>query len=99
MDILKTGDRPRLQVSTRPLRIQIVSDAYLTLTQFGYTATVDVINLDTEQKFAFFIASKSVSTGLESLRQANKGSFAGLKIRVNKISDDKRSPYVVEKLE
>lgn len=87
--------KPTLKVGTAFVPVEVVSEPYVVMTMRGYAPVLDVKAPSGD--VALFIGSKSISEGLEPLRQANGGKFAGLKVRLKKESEDKMAPWVVEK--
>ncbi len=86
---------PNLKVGKDWIAVELVSEPYVVMSIRGYAPVVDVQGPDAKQ--ILFISSKSISQGLEPLVQANGGKFTGLKVRLRKETDDRMSPYVVEK--
>lgn len=88
--------RPNVKVGVEWISVEIVSEPYVVMTIRGYAPVVDVTG-GPDGKQILYISSKSMSTGLEPLVQANAGKFTGLKVRLRKETDDRMAPYVVEK--
>lgn len=87
--------KPTLKVGVEWIPIEILSEPHVQMTVRGYAP---VVNVKAPQgDFILYIASKSISDGLEPLVQASGGSFKGLKLRVKKESEDKMARYIVEK--
>jgi hypothetical protein len=87
--------KPTLKVGVEWIPVEIVSEPFVVMTVRGFAPVVDV--LSPQGEFILYISSKSISDGLEPLRQAGGGSFKGLKVRVKKESEDKMARYIVEK--
>lgn len=87
--------KPTLKVGTDFVPVEVTSEPYVVMTMRGYAAVIDVKAPAGEH--ALFIGSKSISEGIEPLREANGGKFAGLRLRLKKAGDDKMAPWVVEK--
>ncbi len=86
---------PNLKVGTEWIAVELLSEPQVIMTMRGYAPVVEV--QVPAGKHVLYISSKSISEGLEPLRQANGGRFSGLKLRVRKASEDKMAPYEVEK--
>jgi hypothetical protein len=88
--------RSNLKVGVKPVEVEVVSEPYVVMSFRGYAPVMDVQGPDGKQ--ILFISSKSISEGLEPLRQANGGKFIGLKLRLRKETEDRMAPYIVEKV-
>ena len=86
---------PNLKVGTEWISVEVLSEPLVIMSMRGYAPVVEV--QAPAGKHVLYISSKSISEGLEPLRQANGGKFAGLKLKVRKASEDKMAPYEVEK--
>ena len=87
--------RANLKVGVNPVVVEVVSESYALMSFRGYAPVVDVMGPDGKQ--VLFISSKSISEGIEPLRQANGGKFTGLKLKLRKETEDRMAPYIVEK--
>ncbi len=87
--------RANLKVGVKPVVVEVVSEPYVVMSFRGYAPVMDVQGPDGKQ--ILFISSKSISEGLEPLRQENGGKFTGLKLRLRKETEDRMAPYIVEK--
>ncbi len=87
--------KPNLKVGTVWVTVDVLSEPYVLMSMRGYAPVVDIQAPAGE--FVLYISSKSISEGLEPLRQANGGKFAGLRLRLRKESEDRMAAYVVEK--
>ena len=86
---------PTLKVGTDWIAVEVLSEPLVLMSMRGYAPVLEV--QAPAGKHLLYISSKSISEGLEPLRQAQGGRFAGLKLRVRKASEDKMAPYEVEK--
>ena len=87
--------RPNLKVGVNAVVVEVVSEPYVVMSFRGYAPVMDVQGPDGKQ--ILFISSKSISEGLEPLRQQNGGKFTGLKLKLRKETEDRMAPYIVEK--
>ena len=87
--------RDRFRASSKPQRVEVVSDPYIVATRLGYVPMVTVRGLSNSLEQSLRIASRSISTQLEKLRAKNEGHLKGLKIEVSKASDDPKSEYII----
>jgi hypothetical protein len=87
--------KPNLKVGTDWVAVEVLSEPYVIMSIRGYAPVVDI--QAPSGSFVLYLSSKSISEGLEPLRQENGGKFKGLKLRLRKESEDRMAAYVVEK--
>lgn len=87
-----------LKAGTGWIEVEAVSEAEVILTFKGYAPVLQVKVIKSGLVKHIFIGSKSLATALEEMRKNNKGEFLGLRFRFKKESEDKMSPYIVEKI-
>jgi len=95
---------PDLQLPTKrfgpaPSRIQIVSEAAVIFTNWGYAPVVEAVDLHNDLHFLVMIGARSIAAALEPLRNGNGGSFVGLRIEIQKESEDRSSKYIIHGLD
>lgn len=86
----------RIEITTEPVIVEIISEPYVVLTFKGYAPVVDVLVREENAPRVLFIGSSSLSHGIEEIRQRNNGKFKGINLRVRKESTDKFAKYIVE---
>ena len=87
----------RFRATTNWVVLEITSKPYIVLTFRGYVAAVKSRELPTEREYELLISGiKSLAQGIEQLRTANNGRFAGIRFRIKKETDDRSSPYLIE---
>jgi len=86
----------RLEVTTEPVLIRIISNPYVIPTARGYQPVVDILALKTKKKFFIYIGSSSITKQLEALRASNAESLINLEFWIKKASDEKMAPYLLE---
>jgi hypothetical protein len=99
MEIYDMPPRSRLNVTVKPIAIEIESDPYLVATRFGYAPMVTVKLINGGLEHSFLISSLSVTEALEKLRAGNRGKLSGLRVAVSRESNDQRAKYVIEPIE
>ena len=83
-------------MDTEAVRIRILSEPYVTYTNFGYQPAIDVLLLKKRRRLRLFLSAKTLGTQLESIRLENElQGLVGIEVWVQKESDDRRSRYVV----
>ena len=87
-----------LKVSTGWIELEIISEVNVIYTFGGYKPVVIVKKLINNTEYNLYITAMSLAKELEPLRENNNGLFKGIKIRIRKESDDKRSTYELEEL-
>lgn len=86
----------RLIIDVEPRRLLVTSEPYVIYTARGYQPVVNVLERRTKREFYLFIAAKSLSNPLESLRKQNDGKTTGLEFWLHKEGAEKRSSYILE---
>ena len=86
----------RLEVTTEPVLIRIISDPYVVPTARGYQPVVDILALKVKKKFFIYIGSSSITKQLEALRVFNSDSLINLEFWIRKASDERMAPYILE---
>lgn len=84
-----------LRVSTKWIELEVISDADVILTTFGYTPFLRVQEINTGTEYRFYISAKSLGAPLEELRKNNNGNFKGIRFSVRKESIEKMSKYEI----
>ena len=87
---------PSLKVGTGWVELEIISEADVILTTFGYAPFLLVREIATDIDYRFYISAKSLAIPLEKLRKDNNELFEGLQLRVRKESTEPRAPYEVD---
>ncbi len=87
---------PSLKVSTEWIELEIISEADVILTTFGYAPFLLVREITTDIDYRFYISAKSLAIPLEKLRKDNNGIFEGVQFRVRKESTEPKAPYEVD---
>jgi hypothetical protein len=91
---------PVFRASTTWTALEVLSEPYVLLTFRGYTAAIEVLELDTNKRFELLLGGiKSIAEGMEPIRKANGGRFTGMKFRIKKEGFEQTSPYLVEAFE
>lgn len=88
--------RPFLKVGVEWIELEIISEADVALTTFGYTPFLKVREIRTGVEYRFYISAKSLAEPLEELRINNNATFKGIQFRVCKDSIDRTAKYKVE---
>ena len=81
------------RVTTKWASIEVISEEYVVLTNFGYVPTLLVKVDNKEIPRALHIGAKSIAIQRDEMRKDNGFKFTGLKFDLRKASEDKRSPY------
>jgi len=87
-----------LKPGTAWIEVEAVAEADVLLTFKGYAPILPVKVIKSGLVKHLFISAKSLSTALEEMRKKNKNQFVGLRFRLKKESEEKMSPYIVEKI-
>lgn len=87
--------RERLNVTTKPRRIKIISEPYLVASRMGYAPMVDVEAMGGIEN-TLLISSASITSALEALRVANGGRLMGICLEVSRESEDSKAKYVAK---
>ena len=85
-----------LKVGTEWVELEIISEADVVLTAFGYAPFLRIKKITTDSEHGLYISAKSLAAPLEELRKNNGGVFEGIQFRVRKESADQRAQYEVE---
>jgi hypothetical protein len=85
----------RLLFDTEPRKVTIVSEPYLILNNRGYAPAVDVVEARSKAKKYMYIAAKSISFLVDTMRQENNGRFIGIEFWIWKESDDKGATFKI----
>lgn len=90
-------DLDALKVDTEPIRLRLLGEPYVIFTPFGYQAAIDVWQIKKKRKKRLFLSAKTLSVQLEAIRKDNEmRCFAGIEFWINKQSNGRRSPYVLQ---
>lgn len=87
---------PFLKVGTEWIELEIISDADVILTTFGYTPFLRVQEIRTGTEYQLYISAKSLAEPLEKLRKDNSNTFEGIQLRIRKESADRKARYEVD---
>jgi len=91
------GDDPNLthlRVGTDPQVIEILTDPYVIYRSNRYAPVVKVKDVNSDTEYILYISSTSLAQQLEDIRTFDgDGSMVGIKIAVNKDSDDRFAKY------
>ena len=85
-----------LKVGTKWIELEIISEADVALTAFGYAPFLRIKKITTNSEHGLYISAKSLAAPLEELRKNNGGVFEGIQFRVRKESTDQKAQYEVE---
>lgn len=85
-----------LKVGTEWIELEIISDADVILTTFGYAPFLRVQEIGTGTEYRLYISAKSLAEPLEELRKDNSGTFEGIQFRIRKESIDRKARYEVD---
>lgn len=88
-------DAPRMTIFEDWKEVKIVSDPFVIKTGLGYTAAINVIELNTNAIHHIIVGPKSLSNELELIR-LKFGTLADIKIKIRKQSSDAKSLYEVK---
>tara|TARA_Y100000817_G_scaffold293655_1_gene266820 strand:+ start:594 stop:935 length:342 start_codon:yes stop_codon:yes gene_type:complete len=93
------GDDPNLthlRVGTEPQILEILTDPYVIYRSNRYAPVVKVKEVSSDKEYILYISSTSLAQELEDIRTLDgDGSMVGIKIAVNKDSDDRFAKYEV----
>ena len=87
---------PSLKVGTGWIELEIISEANIVLTTFGYAPFLLVREITTDIDYRFYISAKSLAIPLEKLRKDNNDLFKGIQFRVRKESAESKAPYEID---
>ena len=87
-----------LKAGTGWIEVEVVAEADVILTFKGYAPVLEVKVIKSGLVKHLYIGAKSLATALEEMRRHNKNKFLGLRFRFKKESEEKMSPYIVEKI-
>ena len=85
-----------LKIGTEWTKLEIISEADVTLTTFGYAPFLRVKKITADNEYGLYISAKSLAARLEEMRKNNSGVFKGIQFRVRKESTDQKAQYEVE---
>jgi len=92
----KGEKRGSISFSTDPIKVKIISEPYVILTQRGYAPVVDIEAEEKPEASMMYISASSLSQALEGFRSENDMKFSGISIKIRKESSDRFAKYVVE---
>ena len=92
----KKSPLPFLKVGTEWIELEIISDADVILTTFGYTPFLQVQEIRTGTEYQLYISAKSLAEPLEKLRKDNSNTFEGIQLRIRKENADRKARYEVD---
>ena len=76
---MDSSDIPQLKVSTGWIDVSVLEEPTVKATFKGYAPILKVRANHTGLEYFLYISAKSITEGLEPLRQQNGGKFCGLK--------------------
>ena len=85
-----------LKASTEWIELEIISDADVILTTFGYAPFLRVREIRTNTEYRLYISAKSLAEPLEDIRKDNDNRFEGIQFRIRKESTDQKARYEVD---
>ncbi len=86
---------PLLKVGTAATELEVISEPFIRLSVRGYLPCLKVKVLKSQLEYALPIGSKSITEGIEKLREDNNGFFTKLKFNLSKKDDAQMAPYVL----
>ena len=86
---------PLLKVGTAATEVEVISEPFIRVSVRGYLPCIKVKVLKSELEYALSIGSKSITVGLEKLREENNGHFSKLRFNLSKKDDTQMAPYVL----
>jgi hypothetical protein len=86
---------PLLKVGTAATEVEVVSEPFIRLSVRGYLPCIKVKVVKSQLEYALPIGSKSITEGLEKLREENNGLFTNLKFNLSKKDDTQMAPYLM----
>lgn len=86
---------PKLEVKTGWIEVAITCEPFVVMTFKGYAPAANVRVTRTGLDYLLYLSAKSLAEGLEPLRKANHGRFAGLKFEIRKAAEDKFAKYEI----
>ncbi len=93
------GDDPKithLKVGTEPQIVEILTDPYVIYRSNRYAPVVKVKDIESTTEYILYISSTSLAQELEDIRTFDgDGSLIGIKVALNKDSDDRFAKYEV----
>ena len=85
-----------LKVDTEAVRIRLMSEPYVVCNSFGYQPAIDIWHIKKKRAYRLYLSARSLATQLEQIRSNNGLThFTGIEFWINKVSDQRTSPYVV----
>lgn len=98
MEIFDMAPRTRFVATTKPVKIEIISEPYLVATRLGYAPMVNIRILGNSLEQSLLISSRSLTEALEALRAKNSGKLTGSMMIIQKESNDPKARYIAEPL-
>ena len=86
---------PILKVGTASTEVEVISEPFIRLSVRGYLPCLKVKVIKSQLEYALPIGSKSITEGLEKLREENNGYFTKLRFNLSKKDDTQMAPYVL----
>ena len=86
---------PLLKVGTASTEVEVISEPFIRLSVRGYLPCLKVKVLKSQLEYALSLGSKSITEGLEKLREENNGYFTKLRFNLSKKDDTQMAPYVL----
>ena len=86
---------PLLKVGTASTEVEVISEPFIRLSVRGYLPCLKVKVLKSQLEYALSLGSKSITEGLEKLREENDGYFTKLRFNLSKKDDTQMAPYVL----
>jgi len=86
---------PLLKVGTAATEVEVISEPFIRLSVRGYLPCLKVKVLKSQLEYALSLGSKSITEGLEKLREENNGYFTKLRFNLSKKDDTQMAPYVL----
>lgn len=86
---------PLLKVGTAPTEVEVISEAFIRLSVRGYIPCLKVRVTKSGLEYALSIGAKSITEGIEKLREKNNGFFLNLRFILSRKDDSQMSPYIV----
>lgn len=90
------SDPAILKVGEGWIVLEVTAEPTVRPTFRGYAPVLPIRVIKTGLDYHLFISAKSIAEGLEPLRKARGGTFAGLCFSVRKAGADKMSPYEIK---
>lgn len=88
--------KERLVVDSKPVKIRIESDVYLTYIRKTFVPVLDVLEIRSKREYYIICSAQSLCEPLYILQKANNDSLKDCEIWIYKDSDEKSSKYKIE---